>query len=86
MSLSDTPTAVVEELARELRALPSVVAADPLSGADARTDAPELDVVVQATDRGTLPNAVTWCIVRSSLGIAAVRDANAIGHKAVVVR
>ena len=47
---------------------------------------PEVELIVQSTDRRTLPNAVSHAIVRSSLGIADCTDANAIKHKRVVVR
>jgi hypothetical protein len=86
MSFSDTPEAVQAELARNLRQCPPVVCADALDADDAPSGDPELDVVCRATDRGTLPNCVTLAILQSSLGIAAVREANAIGHKQVVIR
>lgn len=86
MSFSDSAGAVVAELARELTTVPSVVAADRLPAADTPSGRPELDIVTRATDRGTLPNSVALPILRSSLGIASVCEANAIGHKRVVVR
>ena len=86
MSFADTPAAVQAELARELQQVPSVVAADALDAETAPSGEPELDVVVRATDRGTLPNCVALAILQSSLGVATVRDANAIGHKQVVIR
>lgn len=86
MSFSDTPEAVVEELARALRTYPSVVDADCLPADETPRGRPEIDAVIEATARGTLPNAVTHAICRSSLGIADCTDANAIRHKRVVVR
>ena len=86
MSFSDTPGVVCEELARSLESIPSVVDADHLDAADSPSGRDELDVVVQATARNTLPNSVTHAIVLSSLGIADVTDANALNHKRVVVR
>jgi hypothetical protein len=86
MSFSDTPAAVTSELARALRTYPSVVAADCIAADETPSGRPEIDCVIEATARGTLPNAVTHAVCRSSLGIADVTDANAIRHKRVVVR
>ena len=86
MSFSDTPQAVCEELARELEEIPSVAGTDTLAAHRTPSSRPEVDLLVEATDRGTLPNSVAFAIVQSSLGIADCTAANVPDYKRVVVR
>jgi hypothetical protein len=86
MSFSDSPHVVCDELARELDAIPSVAGADVLAAHRTPSGRPEVDLLVESTDRGTLPNSVAFAIVQSSLGIADCTAANAVDHKRVVVR
>ena len=86
MSFSDTPAVVADELARRLRTQPSVVAVDVIDADAARAGRVTVEALAQTTDRGTVPNALTRATVDSSLGIVNVFDANAIGHKRVVIR
>jgi hypothetical protein len=82
----DTAAGTCDELVLRLGTIPSVVAADVLDAETTPSGRPEIDAVVRATDRGTLPNSVTRAIALSSLGIADCTDANAIQHKRVLIR
>ena len=86
MSFSDTPQAVCDELAAELDSYPSVAGADVLGAHCTPSGRPEVDLLVEATDRGTLPNSVAFAIVQSSLGVADCTAANAPDYKRVIVR
>jgi len=86
VSFSDTPVCVATELARTLDTYPSVLAATIVPDTESPSGRPELEAVVKATARGTVPNSVTHAITRSSLGIAECDPANVPNHKRVVVR
>jgi hypothetical protein len=83
---TETAGGMADELAFCLQTLPSVVAADVLEADETPSGRMEIDAVVKATDRGTLPNSVTNKISQSALGIETCTDANAIGHKRVLIR
>jgi len=86
MSFSDSPSVVADELARRLESQPAVVATDRLSAQTSLSGRETVEATVKATDRGTLPNAVTRAVVQSSLGLAEVSPANAHDHKVVIIR
>jgi ABC-type phosphate transport system ATPase subunit len=86
VSFSDTPDCVARELARELADLPSVLAVDRIAADLTPSGHVELEVIAEATDRGTVPNAVTHLVVQSSLGIADCDPHNVPGYKRVIVR
>ena len=85
MSFSDTPTAVALELSRDLQSYPTVRSVSVLPSDESASGQPELELVCSATKRGTVPNTITHCVTRSSLGIVRASD-NGDEHKTVLIR
>jgi len=87
MSFADSPECVASELARSLDTYPSVVAATIVpEGRGPDPDRVTLEVLAERTARGTLPNTVAHAVVRSSLGLADVTDANNPDYKRAVIQ
>ena len=86
MSFADAPECVARELETQLAARPGVVATDRIGSEFTPSGRVEIEVIVEATARGTVPNCVTWPVVQSSLGIADVTAWNAPDTLRVVIR
>jgi hypothetical protein len=57
------------ELARQIETRPCVRAVDTIPPAETPTGKPETEILVEATDNGTVPNAALLLVVQSSLGL-----------------
>ena len=86
MSFSDSPGVVCEELARELDALTAVVAATVIPDSAEPRAGPELEILAEATDRGTVPNSVMLLLLHSSLGPHAIQPSNNPDYLRVIAR
>ena len=86
MSFSDSPAVVCEELARELDALTAVVAATVIPDSAEPRAGPELEILAEATDRGTVPNSVMLLLLHSSLGPHDISPSNNPDYLRVIVR
>lgn len=86
MSFSDSPEVVCEELARQLDDRPAVLAATVVPDSAAPRTGPELEVIVEATDRATVPNSVMLAVLRSSLGPHEIQPSNNPDYLRVIVR
>jgi len=86
MSFSDTPEVVATELARELDGHPSVLATTVVPASAEPRAGPELEVLAEATARGTVPNSVMLTVLHSSLGPFRVVESNNPDYKRVIIR
>jgi len=86
MSFSDSPGAVATELARQLDAIPSVLAATVVPADAEPREGVEVEVVAEATARDTVPNSVMLAILHSSFGPAAIDPHNNPNYKRVIAR
>ena len=86
MSFSDSPAVVCEELARELDALTAVVAATVIPDSAEPRAGPELEILAEATDRGTVPNSVMLLLLHSSLGPHTIQPSNNPDYLRVIAR
>jgi hypothetical protein len=86
VSFADSPGAVATELARELDRIPSVLSATVVPAEEPPRDGPEVEVIVEATARDTVPNSVMLTILHSSLGPLAIDPHNNPDYKRVLVR
>ena len=86
VSFSDSPAVVCEELARELDDLASVLAATVVPDSAEPRAGPELEILAEATDRGTVPNSVMLLLLHSSLGPHDVSPSNNPDYLRVIAR